>query len=60
MFVNYIYIYKFIYCWAGSSLLHELFSSCGKQGLLSRCGAQASVSSGFLSQSMGSRVCGLP
>ena len=32
---------------AGSSLLHRLFSSCDKQGLLSSCGAQASHCSGF-------------
>ena len=31
----------------GSSLLHRLFSSCCKQGLLFGCGAQASHCSGF-------------
>ena len=30
-----------------SLLLHGLFSSCGEQGLLSRCGAQSSYGGGF-------------
>ena len=39
----------FIHFWfrAGSLLLHTTFSSCGEQGLLSRCGAQASHHGGF-------------
>ena len=32
---------------AGPLLLFGLFSSCGDQGLLSRCGAQASQCSGL-------------
>ena len=34
--------YLFIYGWAGSSLLHGLFYSCGKRGPLSSGGAVAS------------------
>ena len=33
----YNFIYLFVYGCDGSSLLHRLFSSCGKQGLLSSC-----------------------
>ena len=41
---------------AGSLLL--VFSSCGKQGLISSCGTQASYCSGLLLlQNMGSRAC---
>ena len=40
-------IYLFIYRCAGSPLLHGVFSSCCKQGLLSSCGALASNCSGF-------------
>ena len=36
------FVYLFIGC-MGHSLLCELFSSCGEQGLLSICGAQASL-----------------
>ena len=32
---------------AGSSLLHRLFSICGRMGATSSCGAQASLSSDF-------------
>lgn len=32
---------------AGSSLLHNLFSSCGKQALTSICGTRASHGCGF-------------
>ena len=32
LLIIYIYIYKFIYCWAGSSLLHELFSVVASRG----------------------------
>ena len=35
------FIYLFIFDCVGSSLLHELFSSCGEQGLNSSFGAQA-------------------
>ena len=35
-------LFLFIFGCAGSSLLHGLFSSRSKQGLLSSCGAQAS------------------
>ena len=40
-----VYIYTYIKCylfirWAGSSLLHQPFFSCGEQGLLSSCSAQ--------------------
>ena len=41
-----LFIY-FIFDCAGSSLLWSLFSSCGKQGLLSPCSALASHFSGF-------------
>ena len=46
---------------AGSSLLHGLFSSCSKQGLISDCGVQASCSSQWPLKlwSMGSRACSL-
>ena len=37
----------FIFDCAGSSSPHELFSSFGKQGLLSSCNAQASHCGGF-------------
>ena len=37
----------FVFGCAGSSLLHRLFSSCGKQGLCSSCGVQAPHCSGF-------------
>ena len=37
---------KFIFGCAGSLLLHRLFSSCSKQGLLSSCGVQDSHCSG--------------
>ena len=40
--------YLFIFGYAGSSLLHRLFSSCGKQELLCGCGAQASHCGFFL------------
>ena len=39
--------YLFIFGSAESSLLHGLFSSCGKRDLLSSCGAWASHCSGF-------------
>ena len=42
-FINYLLIFGF----AGSSLLHGLFSSCSKRGLLSSCNAWASHCSGF-------------
>ena len=38
---------KFIYDCAGSSLLHRLYSSCSKQGLLSSCSVQASQCNDF-------------
>ena len=37
----------FIFGCAGSSLLHDLFSSCGEQGLLCNCGEWASRCGGF-------------
>ena len=52
----------FIFHYAGSSLLHGLFSCCNEQGLLSRCGVQASPCGGFsgLSPSSASRALLLP
>ena len=41
-----LFVVLLIVC-AGFSLLHGLFSSCGNQGLLSSCGAQASHCHGF-------------
>ena len=43
-FLNYLFV---IFGYAGSSLLRQLFFGCGKQGLLSHCGAQASYCSCF-------------
>ena len=40
-------IYLFIFGYAGSLLLHGLFSSCSKPELHSRCGVQASHCRGF-------------
>ena len=45
--VSFHFIYLFVFGCAGSSLLYELFSSCGDWGLLSSCGAPASHCSGF-------------
>ena len=42
-------IYIFIFGYAESSLLCELFSSCGNWGLFSSCGAHASYCCGFSS-----------
>ena len=39
-----LFIYLFIF---GCTAVHRLFPSCGKQGLLSSSGAQASHSCGF-------------
>ena len=36
-------IYSFVFGYAGSSSLRALFSSCSEWGLLSGCGAQASL-----------------
>ena len=48
-----------IYFWlAGSSLLHRLFSSCGKPGLFSSCGVWASHCGGF--SCFGAQALGLP
>ena len=60
-FFMYIIIYLLIFGWAGSSLLHRLFPSCGEWGLLSGCGACAccSLQQLLLLRSMGSRVWGL-
>ena len=44
---QYLFIYYFIFCCAGSSLLRGLFFSCGKWGLLSSCGVRGSHCSGF-------------
>ena len=41
------YTYNFIFGSAGSLLLRGLFSSCGKQGLLSSCRTWASHCCGF-------------
>ena len=49
-------MYSIWLCWV---LLHGLFFSWGKQGLLRSCSAQASHCSVFSLQSMGSRVSGL-
>ena len=46
-FLNFIFIYQFVFGSAGSSLLHELFSSCGEQGPLSSCDVWASRCGGF-------------
>jgi len=45
-----------IYDCAGSSLLHRLFSSCREQGLLFKCGTQASQGGSF--SRCGARVLG--
>ena len=42
---------------AGSLYLHRLFSSCGKRGLLSSCGAQASHCNGFSCRGAQSLEC---
>ena len=42
-----LFLKLFIFGRSGSSLLCGLFSSCGKQGLLSSCGVWASHCSGF-------------
>ena len=55
---RYFKYYLFIFGCAGSSLLLRLFSSCGEQGLLSSCAAQAACWL-LLLQSVGSRVPGL-
>ena len=39
--------YLFLFGYAGFSLLHQLFSSCDKEGLLFSCSAQASHCGGF-------------
>ena len=39
--------YLFLFGYAGFSLLRQLFPSCGKEGLLSSCRAQASHCGGF-------------
>ena len=47
-FFSYAILFSlFIFGCAGSSLLHRLFSSCGKWGLLSTCGVQDSHFGGF-------------
>ena len=50
------HIYLVTFGCAGSSLLHQLFSSCGQWGLLSNCGAQPSHYGGF---SRAARALGL-
>ena len=50
------FIILFIFGCAGSSLLCGLFSGCGKQGLLSSCGAQTSVIAGSGLSSCGSQA----
>ena len=42
-----IFFKLFMFDGTGSSLLRKLFSSCGKQGLLSSCGVWASHRGGF-------------
>ena len=44
---KYFKFYLFIFGCAGSWLLHEIFSSCGEQLLLSSCSAQVPHCSGF-------------
>ena len=56
---NFLKIILFIFGCAGCLLLHELFSSCGQQGLLSSCNAQVSPCGGFWLQSTGRRACRL-
>ena len=46
-FFFFLIFFKLIYGCAGSWLLDRLLSRCGKWGLLSSCGAQASQCSGF-------------
>ena len=60
-FLMYIIICLLIFGWAGSSLLHRLFPSCGEWGLLSGCCASASCSLRrlLLLRSTGSRAWGL-
>ena len=56
---HYCELYLFIFGLAGSSLLCRLFSSCGKQGLLSNWGVRGfSLHLLLLFQSMGSRLVG--
>ena len=43
---DHLNFYLFIFVRAGTLLLHELFSSCGEQELLSSCGGQAFHCSG--------------
>ena len=44
-----VFFYNFVYFfgWAGSLLLHRLFSGCSKWRLLCSCGAEASHCDGF-------------
>ena len=44
---NFIFIYLLIFVCVVSLLLHGLFSSCSKRGLLSSCGTWASHCGGF-------------
>ena len=45
--LSFFFFILFIFRSAGSSLLCATFSSCGKQGLLSSCGAWACHCGGF-------------
>ena len=47
LFLIILFIYVIIFGCAGSLLLGRLFCICSEQGLLSRCGVQASHCSGF-------------
>ena len=47
IFILFYFIYLSTFGFAGSSLLHRLFSSCGEWRLLSRCGVWTSRGSGF-------------
>ena len=53
LFLNILFRYFWL-CWVFIAA-RAFFSSCGEQGLLSSCSAQASHCSGFSLQSAGSR-----
>ena len=53
-----LFIYLFVFGYAGSSLLHGLGSSCSEPGLLSSCGTQASHCVASLVAEHGLSSCG--
>ena len=56
----YTYIKRYLFIrWAGSSLLHQPFSSCGEQRLLSSCSAQFLFLAASLVGTTGYRALGL-